>query len=128
MSSVHFVRQYRFVLMFMVLLVFCSVMVIRAINKKQSRHVDIREAFVLLHTLGHTNPATQLYNVLLRELPELPSRTLTEDFQRTLLLVDPAREQQGNLIYNYHWAVSREMEKRSDSTLMHALKLAKETQ
>jgi hypothetical protein len=49
-----------------------------------------------------------------------------DDYQRTLMLVDPATQQQNNLIWRYHWTVSNELEKRSESTLRRALKMAQE--
>ena len=121
-----FVRQYKFVLLFLLLLVFCSVMVILQIDANQERHVEIREAFILLHTRGYTNQAQKLYHRLLLDLYKLPDRALLEDFQRTLLLVDPNANQPSNLVWSYHWTVSNELDRRSEGTLMRALKLAEE--
>jgi hypothetical protein len=121
-----FLRQYRFALLFLLLLVFCSVMVIRQFNAKQSRHAEVREAFILLYTRGYTNEASRLYQRLLRESSDLSNRQLQDDFQRTLLLVDPGGKHPENLIWRYHWTVSNELERRSESTLQHALKLAEE--
>ena len=121
-----FVRQYKFVLLFLLLLVFCSVMVIRQLNANQERHIEIREAFILLHTKGYTNQAQKLYRRLLMDMPKLPNRALLQDFQRTLLLVDPNAHQPSNLVWSYHWTVSNELDRRSESTLMRALKLAEE--
>jgi len=123
---VSFVRQYKFVLLFLLLLVFCSVMVIRQLNANQERHIEIREAFILLHTKGYTNQAQKLYRRLLMDMPKLPNRALLQDFQRTLLLVDPNAHQPSNLVWSYHWTVSNELDRRSESTLMRALKLAEE--
>lgn len=119
-------RQYKFVLLFLLLLVFCSVMVIRQLHANQGRHVEIREAFILLHTRGYTNQAQKLYRRLLLDMPKLTNRALLDDFQRTLLLVDPNSNQPSNLIWSYHWTVSNELDRRSESTLMRALKLAEE--
>jgi hypothetical protein len=123
---VNFFRQYRFVLLFLALLVFCSIMVIRQLNARQSKHVEIREAFILLHTRGYTNYANRLYEVLLRELPQLPNKSLIDDFQRTLILVDPSGNHPENLIWKYHWTVSNEMERRSEGSLRRAIKLAED--
>jgi hypothetical protein len=123
---VNFFRQYRFVLLFLVLLVFCSIMVIRQLKGKESKHVEVREAFILLHTRGYTNYANRLYEVLLRELPQLPNKNLIDDFQRTLILVDPSGNHPENLIWKYHWTVSNEMERRSEGGLKQAIKLAEE--
>lgn len=121
-----FLRQHRFTLLFMVLLVFCSVMVIRTLRAQQNEHIEIREAFILLHTRGYTNEAARLYQRLLSDYPKLSNKELLDDFQRTLLLVDPGTQQPGNLVWKYHWTISNELERRSESTLVRALELAKE--
>jgi hypothetical protein len=121
-----FLRQHRFTLLFMVTLVFCSVMVIRQLRARQNKHVEIREAFILLHTRGYTNEAAKLYHRLLMDYPRLANRELLDDFQRTLLLVDPGSDQSSNLVWKYHWTISNELERRSESTLVRALELAAE--
>lgn len=121
-----FLRQHRFTLLFMVVLVFCSVMVIRELKLRESEHVEVREAFILLHTKGYTNEAHKLYQRLLREYQELSNKELIDDFQRTLLLIDPGANQPNNLVWKYHWTISGELERRSESSLMRALKLAEQ--
>ena len=121
-----FVRQYRFILLFFALLAFCSVMVLRQISAKQSRHVEVREAFILLHTRGYTNEARRLYQKLLLDIPRISDRQLLDDFQRTLLLVDPSVPQTNNLVWHYHWTSSNELDRREESTLKRARKLAEE--
>lgn len=121
-----FVRQYRFVLLFFALLVFCSIMVLKQITAKQSKHVEMREAFILLQTRGYTNEAHRLYQKLLMEVSYLSNKQLIDDFQRTLLLVDPSTQQTNNLVWNYHWTVSNELDRREESTLKRARKLAEE--
>lgn len=121
-----FVGQYRYILSFLVLLVFCSIMVIRGLQARQSKHVELREAMILLHTRGYTNQADTLYGRLIRETKELPNKVLIDDFQRTLLLIDPGSKQTANPIWKYHWVVSNELEARSESTLKQARKLAEE--
>ena len=120
------VRQYRSVLIFALFLVFSSVMVIRQINANQTRHVELREAFILLQTRGYVPQAERLYRRLLKEMDNLPTRYLLDDFQRTLTLVDPATKHPDNLLWVYHWTVSNELEKRSEASLKRALKLAGE--
>ncbi len=119
-----FFRRQRFVLIFLALLVFCSVMVIREFQKQQFRHVEIREAFVMLYIKGYKKESERLYQRLLRDTEKLSDKALLDDFQRTLLLVDPMSNQPDNLIWNYHWTVSKILDKRSEGTLMRALKLA----
>lgn len=122
-----FGRQYRFHFVFLAFLVFCSVMVLRQISHNQSRHLELRESFILLYSRGYRPQAERLYQRLLSEMENLPDRTLFEDFQRTLTLCNPSLQEPDNLIWEYHWTVSNELEKRSASSLQRALKLA-ETQ
>src|SRR5687767_9273846 len=121
-----FFRQYRYLLLAMALLVICSVVVIEYLNAGQSRHMEVREAFILLHTRGYTNQAARLYHHLLNEMHTLSNKQLIDDFQRTLLVVDPGANRPDNLIWKYHWTVSNELERRSESSLVRALKLADE--
>ena len=122
----HFLRQHRFMLLFFALLVFCSVMVLYQINARQSKHVELREAFILLHTRGYTNESQRLYQRLLLAMPKLSQRQMLDDFQRTLILIDPYTQQTNNLIWKYHWTVSNELERKGQSTLDRARKLANE--
>jgi gamma-glutamylcysteine synthetase len=123
-----FLRQYRFILLFFALLVFCSVMVLKQMSAKQSKHIELREAFILLHTRGETDAAERLYRKLLVSLPKLSQKELLDDFQRTLLLIDPDpnTHQTNNLIWKYHWTVSNEMNRQDESTLKRARALAGE--
>ena len=123
-----FVRQYRFILLFLILLVFCSVMVLKQFRARESKHIELREAFIVLHTRGETERAERLYRKLLTELPKLSQKELLDDFQRTLLLIDPDphTHQTNNLIWKYHWTVSNEMNRQDESTLRRARKLADE--
>lgn len=121
-----FLRQYRFLLVFLLLLVFCSVMVIRQQGARQTKRVDLREAFILLHTRGYSNEAQRLYHRLMMDLSKTSDQQLLDDFQRTLLLVDPGAHQPQNLIWKYHWTVSNELERREESTITRARKLANE--
>jgi len=101
-------------------------MVVRQFMVNQSRHVELREYFILLFSKGYRPEAERLFQRLMRELQTLPNKALMDDYQRTLMLVDPATQQQTNLIWRYHWTVSNELEKRSESTLRRALKMAEE--
>jgi hypothetical protein len=121
-----FLRRYRYFLIFSVLLFGCSLMVVRQFILNQSRHVELREAFILLHARGYTNETQRLFQKLLAELEGLPNGLVMQDYQRTLTLVDPAKPDQPNLVWRYHWTVSNELEKRSEHTLVKALKLAHE--
>src|SRR5919197_1513806 len=112
------VRRYRFALVFLALLIFCSAMVVRQFMASQSKHVELLEAFILLHSKGHTSEAEQLYTRLLRDIEDLPSKTLLDDYQRTLMLVNPKNQQpEKNLLSRYHVTVGNELKNRSVSTL-----------
>jgi hypothetical protein len=114
-------------LLVMLLLLAGSIVIVQQLHAKQTRHADIREAFILLHTRGYTNQANHLYQKLLNDLQNLSNKQLVDDFQRTLLLVDPAATNQfSNILWKYHWTVSNEMDRRAEGSLMRALKLAEE--
>lgn len=121
-----FFRRNRYFLIFAALLLFCGMMVLRQMAANQSAHTDLRESFILLQTKGYKAEAQRLFQRLLADLERLSNKALVEDFQRTLTLVDPAKQDAENLIWKYHWTVSNELEKRSESTLAKALKLARE--
>jgi hypothetical protein len=103
-------------------------MVVRQFMVNQSRHDELREYFILLHSKGYKPEAERLFKRLMREVEGLPNKTLMDDYQRTLMLVDPATQQPDNLIWKYHWTVSNELERRSESTLRRALKMAEEAE
>jgi hypothetical protein len=88
--------------------------------------VELREAFILLHSRGYTNEAQRLFGRLIDNVTRLSDRQLVDDFQRTMNLVDPSIPNENNLIWKYHWTLSNEMEKRSEASLRRALKLANE--
>lgn len=119
-----FLRRYKYVLLFLVVMLFCSVMVVREIIARQSEHVETREDFILLHSRGYTNEARLLYNHLLKDIADLNDKQLMDDFQRTVILVDPYTKSPENLIWNYHWTISNELDKRSENTLKRALRRA----
>jgi hypothetical protein len=122
----HFVRHYRIQLIFAVFLVFCSVMVVRQFSVNQSRHIELREAFILLYSRGYDPEARILYKRLLSEVDRTSAKVLYDDFQRTLTLVDPYKDQSTNLLWEYHWTISNELENRGESSIQKALKLARE--
>ena len=121
-------RQYHFVWTFLAVLVFCSVMVLRQFGLTQKDHNNLREAFILLHSKGYTNQAERLYYRLLVDVERVPHRVLFDDFQRTMMLVEPEVPQPKNLVWKYHWIVSNELARRSPKAFARALRLAEETQ
>jgi hypothetical protein len=122
----HLIRRYRSLLLFLFFVVACSALVIHQFTANQGRHVELREAFILLHSKGYQPEAKRLFQCLLDEVSDLSSTMMWDDYQRTLTLVDPTREEPDNLIWQYHWTVSHELEKRSESSLEKALKMARE--
>jgi excinuclease UvrABC helicase subunit UvrB len=121
-----FLRRNRYFLIFAALLLVCGTMVVQQMAANQSAHADLRESFILLQTKGYKNEAQRLFQRLLADLERLPNKSLVEDYQRTLTLVDPTKQDAENLIWKYHWTVSNELERRSESALARALKLAQE--
>jgi len=119
-----FLLEFKFALIFAVVLAFCSVMVLRQVQVNQTKHVEVREAFIVLHSRGYREEAQRLYNRLLRDMQDFTNNELIDDFQRTLMLVDPATQQTTNLIWKYHWTVSNELERREASILKRAHEIA----
>ncbi len=118
-----FFRGNRFALVFFVLLIFCSAMVVSQFMANQRKHVKSRENFIERYRQGYREEATRLYGELLRDLEVLPDKTLKDDSQRTLSLVDPTNRQSENLIWRYHETVSNELKKRSERAPRRAGKL-----
>ena len=125
-----FLRQHKFALLFLLLLVFCSIMVVRQLmqryDARHTRHTELREAMILLQTGGYTNEAARLYWRLYNELETLPNKQLVEDWQRTVMLVDHTAHQPSNSVWRYYWTVRNEMERRSEDIIQRARKLAAE--
>lgn len=121
-----FLQRNRFTLIFVVLLVVCSVLVVRQVVANQTRHLEVREAFILLHAKGHLPQAQRLYERLIKDLEADALASLQQDYQRASTLVDPARPQPDNLVWRYYLSVGNELEKRSESIMVRALKLADE--
>ena len=122
----NFLRQYKFILAFLALLAFCSVMVIRQLHLNQSRHVELREALILLHSGGYTNEARRIFLRLHRDVGRLNNRELIDDWQRAVTLVDSGTPQPQNPVWQYYWVVRKEMEYRAINTIQRARKLAEE--
>ena len=121
-----FLRRHKFTLLFLGVLVFCSVMVIRQFDRRDKRHVELREAMILLQTGGYTNEAIKLYFRLWNDIEKLSNHQLVDDCQRAMVLVDPGLHQPSNTIYQYYWNVRKEMERRSEDLIQKARKLAAE--
>ena len=118
----------RYTLIFLAVLVFCSVMVIRQFEATKAQHVELRESFLLLYTRGYKSQAESLYHKLINDAYKLSVEQLQNDSSRLLLLVDPGSTEStsSNLIWNYYWTVNKELEKRDETILKRALRLADE--
>lgn len=121
-----FLRQHKFTLLFLVVLVFCSVMVIRQLEGRRDKHADLLEAMIVLETGGYTNEASRLYFRLWRDIEKMSNKQLVDDWRVTVTLVDPGVHQPSNSIYRYYWSVRGEMEKRSEAIIEHARRLAEQ--
>ena len=119
-------KRYRELLLFVAVFTCCGVMVVHQSRFNQSRHVELREAFILLYNRGYYEEAHRLYLRLLDEMTALSDQELMDDFQRTLTLVDPYSPGQTNMVWNYHWTLSNKLEKRAAGALTRAIKLANE--
>src|SRR2546428_12176608 len=95
-------RRNWFALIFVALLIFCSAMVVRQFMANQSKHVELREAFILMHSRGEKDYEERLYHRLMLDIGDLPTKTLLDDYLRTLTLVDPTPKQPDNLVWRYH--------------------------
>lgn len=115
-----FFRRHQYVLCFLAVLFFSSVMVVRQIARNQAEHVQLREDFILLDENGESKPEERLYQMLIEELPGLDEKALVDDLQRTAMLVDPKAPQTDNLIWKYQVSVKNELQKRSEQRLARA--------
>ena len=121
-----FLRRHQYLLCFLGLLVFSSVMVLRQFLDNQSAHVELREDFLLLHERGETKACDSLYQQLIEALAGLDERSLVDDLQRTRLLVDPKTPDVSNLVWKYHVSVKNELQRRSEKRLARVLQRPEE--
>ena len=116
-----FLRKNQYILCFLAVLVFASVMVIRELSARDSAHVQQREDFLLLHELGQGRLAATRYQVLIQELPDLTEAVLASDLQRTGMLVDANKMDLENLVWKYHVSVRNELRKRAERRVSHLI-------
>ena len=93
-------------------LLFSAVMAVRQFAENQSRHSEVREAFILAHQKGFTADEQRLYYRLKYDLPEEPTRHLIDDLERTTVLAPTNQSPLTNLLLSYHLHVKREVEAR----------------
>jgi len=116
-----FLRRHQYLLCFLGVLVFSSIMVLRQFMANQSAHVELREDFLLLHERGETKACDALYQQLIQELAGLDEKSLVDDLQRTRLLIDPKTPDKENLVWKYCVSVNNELRRRSEKRLAHIL-------
>jgi len=109
-----FLRQNQYVLLFLAVLIFSSVMVIRQFVANQSAHSERREDFIVLHERGEAKACAWLYQRLIQELPGLSDRSLVEDVSRASLVIDPKKPDPENLIWKYFVSAKKELQRRAD--------------
>jgi hypothetical protein len=119
-------KRHQFFLAFVVVLVFCSVMVIRQYLVNQWKHIDLREDFILLHDQGQAKGAERLYQLLIQELPHVPDRVLVDDDQRLAFLLAQKSLSDSDLLWKYHTSVENELQSRTSQRVKSALKRAGE--
>lgn len=130
-NKMRVLQRHRFLLLFLVVLVFCTAMIIRQFQINRMRlaesreaHVERREAFILLSAKGYKDDAAKLFDKLLKEVPTLSIDQLVDDFQRTMLIVNPSEAHEESPIWRYHWTVSRQLEERAYDVVERARRLA----
>jgi hypothetical protein len=116
-----FLRRHQYLLCFLGVLVFASVMVVHQFLVNQSAHVELREDFLLLHERGETKACDALYQQLIQALPGMDEKSLVDDLQRTQLLIDPKTPDKENLVWKYYVSVKRELQRRSEQRLSRVL-------
>jgi hypothetical protein len=116
-----FLRRHQYVLCFLGVLVFSSVMVLRQFQANQAAHVELREDFLLLHELGEAKACDALYQQLIQALGTLDEKSLVDDLQRTRLVVDPNKPDVANLVWKYYVSVKKEQQRRSEQRMVRLL-------
>ena len=90
----------------------CAVMTVRQVVENQSRHAEIREAFIFAHAKGYTGEAQRLYNRLKYDMPDEPTRHLIDDLERLAFITPTNQSPSSNLLVRLHLSVKHEVEKR----------------
>lgn len=119
-----FLRKYKFLLLFLAVLVCCDVLVLRQFRARDVAHVQQREDFLLLHERGETQAEQQVYVTLVGELPELSDRLLAEDLQRAAMVVEPNKAEPNNLVWKFYVTANNELRKRAAQRVTSLLQAA----
>jgi hypothetical protein len=116
-----FLRRHQYLLCFLSVLVFACVMVLRQFMANQTAHVELREDFLLLHERGDAKACDALYEQLIRSLARLDEKSLVDDLQRTMPLVEGKTPDKANPVWKYYVSVKNELRKRSEKRLARIL-------
>jgi hypothetical protein len=119
-----FARRNRFALMVVGVLLIANALVLRQYRLNDSAHRELREDLIVLSEKGHPKQAEWTYQKLVQGLPSLTDEALLEEITRTGALVDEKTPQLNSLVWKYHWAVKRNLEKRSEQRVARAIKRA----
>ena len=120
-----FLRRHPFLLCFLAVTIFSSIMVVRQFRANESAHVERLEDFLLLQEREQVEPSQHFYQVLIQDLPNLSDKSLVDDLRRTTMVVDPKIPDLNSLVWKYYVSVKNELHKRADRRLARALEEAK---
>lgn len=117
-----FFRRHQYLLLFLAVLIFSSIMVVRQYRANESAHAQMREDFLLLMERGDTDSAQWVYQRLIQQLPDLNESCLVQDLVRTSMLVDSNMAAHAeSLIWKYNVSVKNEIKHRSEGRIARAL-------
>lgn len=119
-----FARRNRSALIVVAVLLVANVLVLRQYQLNASAHRELREDLILLSETGHSKEAARTYEKLIPRLRQLSDQALLDELTRTAALVDEKTPQTDSLVWKYHLAVKRYLEKRSEQRLARAMKRA----
>ncbi|HEU5396333.1 MAG TPA: hypothetical protein VFV81_04145 [Verrucomicrobiae bacterium] len=119
-----FLFRHRFAVAFVLVLLGCSLLVVRQYWVNQWQHVDLREDFIVLDLQGQAAGATRLYQLLVQQLPGLPDRALIDDEDRLAVLFLQKKFPDEDLVAKYYVGVQNELQRRNEQRVARALKRA----
>lgn len=112
-----FLERHKYTLVFLAVVLFCSVLVQYQFLQNEAAHIAMREDFILLHQRGHIKGSEYLYQRLIQSLPRQSLESLIDDFQRTRTLVDTNAPLIDDLLWKYHVNTRNEMTRRAEKRL-----------
>jgi hypothetical protein len=99
-------------------LFFSAVMCVRQVIENQSRHSEMREAFIFCYEKNRPAEAQRLYDRLKYDMPAEPTRHLVDDLERVAPIAPTNQSPSSNLLVRYHLSVQREVEKRVEQKFL----------